>query len=246
MLILDLSPKDSIRIMSASQWLTQAFSQTRRYDSCKYMILMSEPISLFFLRIKDYPLVMDHGHLENSESSGTVHFQSLNISVSKEISPDTIAEFSRDYITYCTRETGVSEKLIKPQPLQVAYISNVNSQSPEQGNAAIDPTPIYLAGLSGHMSSSYLKVTLLWVSPTLRRGGVGRQLMNAAEDEASNRGCAVSLVDTYDFQAEGFYRSLGYEVYARLEGGFGGRAERIYLKKYLKTMLVGAGFDLCH
>jgi len=58
--------------------------------------------------------------------------------------------------------------------------------------------------------------------------------MKAAEEEAIERGCSASLVQTFDFQAEGFYVHLGYKAYARVKGGFGGRADVIYLVKQLE------------
>lgn len=42
--------------------------------------------------------------------------------------------------------------------------------------------------------------------------------MLAAEREAVERGCRMALLNTHSFQAPGFYRELGYEVYGKVEG----------------------------
>lgn len=74
------------------------------------------------------------------------------------------------------------------------------------------------AGLSGFTWGGYCKVEWLWVAEPLRRAGLGRRLMEAAEREASARGCATILVDTHDFQAPGFYARLGYDAIGRADG----------------------------
>jgi len=66
----------------------------------------------------------------------------------------------------------------------------------------------------------------------LRRAGVGRELMRRAESEAVARGCRGSYVDTFHFQARGFYEKLGYAIFGRLDDMPSGGA-RYYLSKNL-------------
>jgi hypothetical protein len=51
----------------------------------------------------------------------------------------------------------------------------------------------------------------------LHRRGVGRELMAAAETRARKRGCHSAWLDTFSFQARGFYEKLGYEEFGRLD-----------------------------
>jgi len=74
------------------------------------------------------------------------------------------------------------------------------------------------AGLDGFTWGGYAKVEYLWVDESLRGRGLGRRLMEAAIDEARERGCDVIVVDTHTFQAPGLYRSLGFEEVGRTEG----------------------------
>jgi GNAT superfamily N-acetyltransferase len=89
-----------------------------------------------------------------------------------------------------------------------------------------------VAGISGGTWAGYLEVKDLWVREDLRRQGLGRRLLLAAEQQARARGCGQVLLDTHDFQAPGFYQRLGYTIFGVFEG-IGGRHTRYYLKKKL-------------
>jgi ribosomal protein S18 acetylase RimI-like enzyme len=56
--------------------------------------------------------------------------------------------------------------------------------------------------------------------------------MRRAEAEALERGCRGVYVDTFHFQARGFYEKLGFAVFGTLEGMPAGGA-RYYLSKKL-------------
>lgn len=88
------------------------------------------------------------------------------------------------------------------------------------------------AGLIAWTMWSWFHIDQLWVEPALRGQGHGRRLLQAAEQEAIARGCQVAEVDTFSFQAQGFYEKAGYTVFGRLEGIAEG-VDRIYLQKRL-------------
>jgi len=88
-----------------------------------------------------------------------------------------------------------------------------------------------VAGLAGETYSGWLFIKYLWVSDALRRKGVGRELMAAAERRAAERGCHSAWVDTFSFQAPGFYRKLGYEPFGELD--YPPEFKRIFLRKRL-------------
>ena len=73
------------------------------------------------------------------------------------------------------------------------------------------------AGLSGETYCGWLFVRYLWVSDELRGRGVGRELMARAEAHARQLGCHSAWLDTFSFQARGFYEKLGYEEFGRLD-----------------------------
>jgi len=72
------------------------------------------------------------------------------------------------------------------------------------------------AGLAGETYSGWLFVKYLWVSEELRGKGIGRELMARAEARAVERGCHSAWLDTFSFQARGFYEKLGYAEFGRL------------------------------
>jgi GNAT superfamily N-acetyltransferase len=71
-----------------------------------------------------------------------------------------------------------------------------------------------VAGLAGETYSGWLFIRYLWVSDALRGQGIGRKLMGDAEARALERGCHSAWVDTFSFQAPGFYPKLGYKCSA--------------------------------
>jgi GNAT superfamily N-acetyltransferase len=74
-----------------------------------------------------------------------------------------------------------------------------------------------VAGLAGEAYCGWLFVRYRWVSDTLRGRGVGRKLMDRAEIRARERGCHSAWLDTFSFQARGFYEKLGYEEFGQLD-----------------------------
>jgi GNAT superfamily N-acetyltransferase len=74
-----------------------------------------------------------------------------------------------------------------------------------------------VAGLAGETYCGWLFVRYLWVSDELRGRGVGRELMARAEVRGRERGCHSAHLETFSFQALGFYEKLGYQEFARLD-----------------------------
>ena len=73
-----------------------------------------------------------------------------------------------------------------------------------------------VGGLWGSTAYGWLYVQLLAVPDELRGLGFGRRLMAEAEEEALRRGCCSAWLDTFEFQARGFYERLGYTCFATL------------------------------
>lgn len=89
-----------------------------------------------------------------------------------------------------------------------------------------------IGGLFGATGYGYLHVDMLFVPESLRGAGLGRRLMQQAEDEAARRGCRGSYLDTFDFQARGFYERIGYTVFGQIDDMPPGHT-RFFLRKPL-------------
>ena len=74
-----------------------------------------------------------------------------------------------------------------------------------------------LGGLLGSIWGGWLHVAILWVAEPLRGRGFGRQLLEAAESYAIERGCTRAWLTTFSFQAPEFYPRFGYETFAILD-----------------------------
>jgi ribosomal protein S18 acetylase RimI-like enzyme len=89
-----------------------------------------------------------------------------------------------------------------------------------------------VGGLIGSTNWGWLHVNALAVAPDLREVGAGSKLMREAEAIARERGCKFGYLDTFSFQALGFYEKLDYVVYGVLDD-FPTGAQRYFLKKQL-------------
>lgn len=63
----------------------------------------------------------------------------------------------------------------------------------------------------------WLEVSLVWLAEEARGQDWGTRLMEAAEAEAHRRGCRWSRLNTFSFQARGFYEKLGYRVVGQVD-----------------------------
>jgi GNAT superfamily N-acetyltransferase len=91
-----------------------------------------------------------------------------------------------------------------------------------------------IGGLWGETMYSHLHVDLLFIPEPLRRTGIGRRLMGDAEAEAILRGCGGAWLDTFSFQARGFYERLGYALFGTIEDYPPGH-RRFFMKKDLSA-----------
>lgn len=74
-----------------------------------------------------------------------------------------------------------------------------------------------IAGLIGETFGNWLCIHYFFVAECLRGQGIGREIIEAAECEVKKRGCKYVFVDTFSFQAPGFYTKMGYKEVFTLE-----------------------------
>jgi len=130
--------------------------------------------------------------------------------------PDAPSDADRDAVLAPLREYNVSQAG-DPQLRPVAILLK-----DEAGASA--------GGLWGKIVYDWLFVELLAVSPKHRGQNYGTALMHEAERIAREAGCLGLWLDTYAFQARGFYEKLGFTVFGTLEDHPKG-SRRFFLQK---------------
>jgi GNAT superfamily N-acetyltransferase len=113
---------------------------------------------------------------------------------------------------------------------------NASQAGPSQGRPVViairNNEGEVIGGLWGHTGYEWLFTQLLVVPASLRGRGVGSEIMRLAEQEAVQRGCHNAWLDTFEFQARGFYERLGYECFGELPDYPKGHS-RFFMKKAL-------------
>jgi GNAT superfamily N-acetyltransferase len=91
-----------------------------------------------------------------------------------------------------------------------------------------------VGGLSGKFLYDWLFIELMFVPQMVRGMGLGSQLLKRAEEIAIERGCVGVWLDTFGFQARGFYERNGYHVFGTLDEHPRG-TQRFFLRKILNV-----------
>lgn len=73
-----------------------------------------------------------------------------------------------------------------------------------------------VGGVIGELFWGWFHIDLLWVKEELRGCGYGQRLLARAEQEARQRGARAAYLDTFSFQAPGFYEQNGYQLFGEL------------------------------
>ncbi len=111
------------------------------------------------------------------------------------------------------------------------------------GSVVIEPFAVFLrhpesdaiiGGLWGTSAAGWLYIELLYVPDEFRTRGIGSSLIRKAEEVAAKRGCIGIRLDTFTFQAPGFYEKLGYRMFGKLMGHPEGHDQIYYFKLLTK------------
>lgn len=70
---------------------------------------------------------------------------------------------------------------------------------------------VLVGGIVAESMSDLLEIEFLYVNPAFRGKGFGKKLLESVEKEAKEKGIKRILLNTYSFQAPGFYRQMGYK-----------------------------------
>jgi GNAT superfamily N-acetyltransferase len=82
--------------------------------------------------------------------------------------------------------------------------------------ALYSPGGELVGGVIAETYWEWLYINVMWVQQGLRGKGYGEQLLKRTEEEAKKRGVRHAYLDTFSFQAPGFYEKNGYSVFGKL------------------------------
>lgn len=109
----------------------------------------------------------------------------------------------------------LGEKLV--QELVRYNLSQVPPSAKKPFLISVEENGELMAGIQGFTHWGWMFIAHLWVSESARGTGVGKELMERAEKLALERECKKIWLDTFSFQALGFYESLGFRKFGELE-----------------------------
>ncbi|MBL8509047.1 MAG: GNAT family N-acetyltransferase [Chitinimonas sp.] len=75
-----------------------------------------------------------------------------------------------------------------------------------------------VGGAVGRTWGHCCELQQLWVDPAQRQQGIASALLALFEARARQRSCQLCYLETFSFQAPGFYQKQGYQVQAELAG----------------------------
>lgn len=89
-----------------------------------------------------------------------------------------------------------------------------------------------MGGLRGFVFLEWLRIDVLFVEEEARGTGLGRRLLAEAEARGKALGAGKAALETFEWQARGFYLKQGYEEFARIDNYARGNY-LAYMKKKL-------------
>jgi GNAT superfamily N-acetyltransferase len=118
---------------------------------------------------------------------------------------------------------GFMEQLRKPEHQMKPLVLLAYSNSEVAG------------GLFAETQLSWLRISIMAVSPEWRARGIGAELLAEAERQAVTRGCKYAYVDTMDYQAPRFYLAHGFEIVGQIPDWDSHGHTKLHLSKHLAS-----------
>jgi len=100
----------------------------------------------------------------------------------------------------------------------------------EDLSCCIEEDGAFLGGVNAFRLDTLLMVDRLWVAEEARGRGLGRRLLSAVEERGRAAGARQVELNTFGFQAPGFYEKMGYRRFGALERVVGEWGHYFYVK----------------
>lgn len=140
---------------------------------------------------------------------------------------------SQDRITIAEDDVSISQRI------DVELTKALRGGLPQAENtsfalSARDTEGKLVGGVMASTSYGWMLVKMLWIAEAHRGRGLGRDLMEQAEERARQIGCHGAWLDTSSPEAMRFYAGLGYVPFGELANAAGQHPEthsRWFMKK---------------
>lgn len=90
---------------------------------------------------------------------------------------------------------------------------------------------VVVGGAVGYVLFDWYFLDFLWIKDNYRKKGLGTELIQCIEKYAKERDLKGVRMETWDFQAKGFYEKLGYTVFGTIEDCPPGTINYFFLKR---------------
>ena len=124
----------------------------------------------------------------------------------------------------------VPEEEVAPKLLWGEYNKNFVREV-EDLSCCAEEEGVCLGGINAFRLDTLLMVDRLWVREDQRGRGVGRRLLTAVEERGKRSGAMRVELNTFGFQAPGFYEKMGYRLFGSLEPAVGEWGHYFYVKE---------------
>jgi len=104
-------------------------------------------------------------------------------------------------------------------------------RSGEDLSCCIEEDGACLGGVNAFRLDDLVMVDRIWVAESQRGKGLGSRLLSAVEEKGRAGGAKRVELNTFGFQAPGFYEKLGYRRLAALEPAVGEWGHYFYVKE---------------
>lgn len=117
-------------------------------------------------------------------------------------------------------EKIISTKLHKFNRENCEWILRNTEENPTKTNycnfGAYDNGKL-IGGAVGYIAWKWYFLDQLWIEEEHRKSGIGTKIINKIEEYAKDNNLLGVRMETWSFQARGFYEKMGYNVYATFE-----------------------------
>lgn len=104
------------------------------------------------------------------------------------------------------------------------------TEEPRFAVKTLDGNGELAAGAVFTVVGQWVEIEYFWVRSDLRRGGLGRSVLDTIEAFGWQKGCRHASLNTFDFQARPFYEKQGYKV-VYTQRGYPLHNERYFMEK---------------